>query len=94
MLSCFWILLPLPLALAGQVPNVEGVLGGVATTERFHETSEPSTPVATTPGRLRIKENSGVCETTPGVYQASGYGDLSFNESIWYASFLLTLFRC
>ena len=23
-------------------------------------------------------------ETTPGVYQASGYGDLTSNESIWF----------
>jgi hypothetical protein len=23
-------------------------------------------------------------ETTPGVYQASGYGDLTANESIWF----------
>ncbi|KAI8972213.1 serine carboxypeptidase [Trametes punicea] len=41
----------------------------------------PSKP---TPGKLRVVENSGVCETTPGVYQASGYGDLSATESIWF----------
>ncbi|KAI0271174.1 serine carboxypeptidase [Russula aff. rugulosa BPL654] len=37
-----------------------------------------------TPGKLRVVENSGICETTPHVYQASGYGDLAFNKSIWF----------
>ncbi|CDO69371.1 hypothetical protein BN946_scf184961.g13 [Trametes cinnabarina] len=41
----------------------------------------PSTP---TPGKLRVVENSGICETTPGVYQASGYGDLSPSASMWF----------
>ena len=36
-----------------------------------------------TPGKLRIVENSGECETTPGVYQASGYADLDKNNSLW-----------
>jgi len=31
-----------------------------------------------------VVENSGVCETTPYVYQASGYGDLAVNKSIWF----------
>ncbi|KAH8080720.1 serine carboxypeptidase [Cristinia sonorae] len=40
---------------------------------------------STTTGKLRgVVENSGVCETTPGVYQASGYGDISANESVWF----------
>ena len=38
---------------------------------------------ARTPGKLRVTENSGVCETTQGVYQASGYGDIDENNSIW-----------
>ena len=38
---------------------------------------------ARTPGKLRVTENSGVCETTKGVYQASGYGDIDENNSIW-----------
>ncbi|EJU02963.1 serine carboxypeptidase [Dacryopinax primogenitus] len=39
-----------------------------------------------TVGTLRYVENSGVCETTPGVYQASGYADIAQNQSIffWY----------
>ena len=76
-------LLAIPQALAGQIPRVEGVLGGVPTTPRFHEEAT-IVPAATTPGKLRVTENSGVCETTPGVYQASGYGDLTSSESMWY----------
>ena len=39
---------------------------------------------APTPGKLRgVVENSGVCETTPGVYQASGYGDITSDGSLW-----------
>ena len=39
---------------------------------------------APTPGKLRgVVENSGVCETTPGVYQASGYGDITSDGSVW-----------
>lgn len=69
---------------ARQIPVVDGVVGGVphGVLQTFDE--EVVLPQATTPGKLRIKENSGVCETTPGVYQASGYGDLTSSESIWY----------
>ncbi|KAL0566456.1 hypothetical protein V5O48_015558 [Marasmius crinis-equi] len=47
--------------------------------------AEPA-PRVTTPGALRVTQDSGVCETTPGVTQASGYGDLTATESIffWY----------
>ncbi|KAF8989945.1 serine carboxypeptidase [Cyathus striatus] len=75
---------PLAGALAGQIPVVDGVLGGVsnstATTSRLKVLSTS----ATTPGKLRVVENSGICETTPGVFQASGYGDLTSTESIWF----------
>ncbi|KAI0635994.1 serine carboxypeptidase [Trametes polyzona] len=37
-----------------------------------------------TPGKLRIVENSGECETTPGVNQASGYADLDEDNSLWF----------
>lgn len=51
------------------------VLGGIIVTRA---SADP------TPGKLRgVVENSGVCETTPGVYQASGYGDISTDGSIW-----------
>jgi len=28
--------------------------------------------------------NSGVCETTPGVHTASGYIDIAQNQSLWF----------
>ncbi|KAJ6549817.1 Alpha/Beta hydrolase protein [Mycena capillaripes] len=82
---------------AGQIPIRNGVVGGVGAkkstavpTSTPHPTStSTSIPISTpttTPGALRVVENSGICETTPGVYQASGYGDLTATESIffWY----------
>ncbi|KAI0745691.1 Alpha/Beta hydrolase protein [Earliella scabrosa] len=46
---------------------------------------DPRAATDPTPGKLRgVVENSGVCETTPGVYQASGYGDISADGSIWF----------
>ncbi|KAH9480109.1 Carboxypeptidase S1 [Psilocybe cubensis] len=71
----------------GQVPVVGGVIGGVPspirTTKEFIASPQTIRNV-TTPGKLRVVENSGVCETTPGIYQASGYGDLTSTESIWF----------
>ncbi|KAH9991612.1 Alpha/Beta hydrolase protein [Russula vinacea] len=58
------------LVSSNQFPRVNGA-----------SSSDTSTP---TPGKLRVVENSGVCETTPGVYQASGYGDLASDKSIWF----------
>ncbi|KAI0643599.1 serine carboxypeptidase [Trametes meyenii] len=80
------LLMGLPVAnvLAGQVPIVNGVLGGVDTVPSVKAVAANVKPAATTPGKLRVVENSGVCETTPGVYQASGYGDLTSSESIWF----------
>ncbi|KAJ7114342.1 serine carboxypeptidase [Mycena epipterygia] len=71
---------------AGQVPIHNGVIGGVATTKTSTVKVETVQSFATKPGALRVVENSGVCETTPGVYQASGYGDLTSSKSIffWY----------
>ena len=76
--------------LAGQVPVYNGVIGGVpdrstriiSPTNVLAATGNSST-VQTTPGKLRVVENSGVCETTPNVYQASGYGDITANQSLW-----------
>ena len=80
------ILLLLSYVCGRQIPVVNGVVGGVPATSRFHEVDAAVKPgkTRTTPGQLRIVENSGVCETTPGVYQASGYGDLTADESMWY----------
>ncbi|KAH9974756.1 serine carboxypeptidase [Lactifluus volemus] len=77
---------------ANRIPFHRGVVGGVVFPDAINATSAKtleyvlavggaSTPI---PGQLRVVENSGICETTPGVYQASGYGDLSQNESIWF----------
>ncbi|KAI0795769.1 alpha/beta-hydrolase [Abortiporus biennis] len=84
-LTALLAFVPLSTTLARQIPVVDGVIGGVPSTETtfFEETVTPIS-AATTPGKLRIVENSGVCETTPGVYQASGYGDLTSSESIWF----------
>ncbi|KAJ6586387.1 serine carboxypeptidase [Mycena vulgaris] len=71
---------------AGQIPIRNGVIGGVATTKASTVKAETVQSFATKPGALRVVENSGVCETIPGVYQASGYGDLTSSKSIffWY----------
>jgi len=85
-LSAFVALLagiPALCVLGGQVPVVHGVVGGVPSSLSTRELSS-SLVTATTPGKLRVTENSGICETTPGVYQASGYGDLTSTESIWF----------
>jgi len=96
-------LLPWNGVLGGQIPVVEGVLGGVPAPVLAAAESSQKTPM-TTPGKLRVVENSGICgksvsyakllfeaedtlttlETTPGVFQASGYADLTATDSIWY----------
>lgn len=70
--------------LARQIPIIDGVIGGVPTSEPTVHVDAVASTAATTPGKLRVVENSGVCETTPAVYQASGYGDLTSSESIWF----------
>ncbi|KIJ99955.1 hypothetical protein K443DRAFT_101288 [Laccaria amethystina LaAM-08-1] len=74
--------------LAGEVPMVGGVLADVprpsSTTSIAFTARRAELSNVTTPGKLRVVENSGVCETTSGVFQASGYGDLTATESIWF----------
>lgn len=93
---------PALLVKAGQIPIVNGVVGGVSPEfnsrtpfENFAQTTfsdvithaQPAIDVMRTPGKLRIKsENSGICESTEGVYQATGYGDISELESVWYVA--------
>jgi hypothetical protein len=74
--------------LGGQIPTVNGILGGVKPPSdiSYVEDIERIAASTPTPGKLRVTENSGICETTPGVYQASGYGDLTASESIWYVT--------
>ncbi|KAF9034389.1 serine carboxypeptidase [Panaeolus papilionaceus] len=86
---CLFALLPLHTALAGQIPVINGIIGGVPDDLESLHIQENVVKVAavnvtTTPGKLRVVENSGVCETTPHVNQASGYGDLTATESMWF----------
>ena len=78
--------LPVSTVFGGQIPIVNGVVGGVGSGSPPESRIKLANvqPAATTPGKLRVTENSGVCETTEGVYQASGYGDLTSNESIFF----------
>jgi len=69
--------------LGGQIPIIDGILGGISNTTSPIK-SKLLSIAATTPGKLRVVENSGICETTPGVFQASGYGDITATESIWF----------
>ena len=78
-------LIPAIPVLAGQIPVVNGVIGGVRptnTTTNKTPTQQLLSGGATHPGKLRYVSNSGICETTPGVNQASGYIDLSSDKSI------------
>lgn len=68
--------------LAGQIPVVDGVIGGGPTNVTSSITKESLNSPAVTAGALRVTENSGICES-PDVYQASGYGDITNDESIW-----------
>ncbi|KAJ3502273.1 hypothetical protein NLJ89_g8961 [Agrocybe chaxingu] len=78
--------LSLPGALAAQISVVDGVVGGVPKANLAP--ARPNVPMTspTAPGKLRAVENSGAHhrEMTPGVYQASGYGDLTAMESMWF----------
>ncbi|GLB40492.1 putative peptidase S10 family protein [Lyophyllum shimeji] len=90
LLHCLALSLAIVEALAGQVPVIDGVVGGVSSSHVDLALSESkvlsnaATNATTTPGKLRVSENSGICETTPGVYQASGYADIAANQSIWF----------
>ncbi|KZT37103.1 alpha/beta-hydrolase [Sistotremastrum suecicum HHB10207 ss-3] len=69
------VLVVFPLGVSSsQIPVVNGILGGV----------HPRPLGIPVPGTLRYVQNSGFCETTRGVFQASGYADLSMTESMWF----------
>lgn len=105
-----WVFLSLCLVVsARQIPQVDGVYGGVPSptvADDVHADAAAQPKVSGTPvaGKMRFIENSGVCgalplgeialldeqvlifnytETTPGVYQASGYADLTTTQSMW-----------
>ncbi len=78
---------------AGQVPDIDGILGGVPKTTKaavspISAIAQRDAVSAPTNGSLRVTENFGICETTPDVYQASGYVNLTETEAIffWYFS--------
>ncbi|TEB24238.1 alpha/beta-hydrolase [Coprinellus micaceus] len=78
----------LPRAIAGEVPSVDGVLGGVlnkTVSELQNQVAKVAweNPLAT-PGAARVVENTGICEHTSGVYEAAGYVDLTKTDSIWF----------
>lgn len=55
---------PIARAVGGQIPVIDGVIGGVPNTTLVspHFASASTTiPGTTTPGKLRVVENSGVC---------------------------------
>lgn len=41
---------------------------------------------AATGSRMEFVNNSGICETTPGVTQHSGYFSIGTNMNMWYVS--------
>ena len=47
--------------IGGQVPLVDGVLGGVPNSFSQPQVLEDTSTAATTPGALRVTENSGIC---------------------------------
>ncbi|KAF9042813.1 serine carboxypeptidase [Hymenopellis radicata] len=83
---------------ADQIPEIKGVIDdGAGIPKNLKGRGQPelksiSAPVqreivsAPANRSLRVTENSGVCETTPDVYQASGYVNLTETEAIffWY----------
>lgn len=46
---------------------------------------------AATGAKLEFVNNSGICETTPGVNQYSGYLSVGTNMNMWYATLALML---
>ncbi|KAI5115274.1 hypothetical protein M0805_001845 [Coniferiporia weirii] len=79
------------LASAKQIPRINGVYGGVPTavpseTRTVEDATLPKPQVSGNPvaGKMRYIKNSGVCETTSGVFQASGYADLTTSQSMWW----------
>ncbi|KAH8826231.1 alpha/beta-hydrolase [Flagelloscypha sp. PMI_526] len=76
----------------GEFPIIDGVIGGVpsanATSEIHGDSSfrdvDPGVEIERVAGALRYTEDSGVCETKDRAYQASGYGDLTANKSLWF----------
>ncbi|CAE7108556.1 unnamed protein product [Rhizoctonia solani] len=78
-------LIPLvSLVLTREFPELNGVIGGAPKDIILRSKVAVATPATISTGKLRYVENSGVCKTTPKVYQASGYADLALNQSMWF----------
>ncbi|CEL52453.1 hypothetical protein RSOLAG1IB_00994 [Rhizoctonia solani AG-1 IB] len=75
---------------SGQFPAIDGAIGGVPQSRpnlpqnKIQFKANTGINETIVPGSLRYIENSGVCETTEGVYQASGYADLTARQSMWF----------
>ena len=59
------------LGRVGQFPVVNGVIGGVPNTVLPLQEAQAVSPAATTPGKLRVTENSGVCGENDFCYICS-----------------------
>ncbi|KAH8826233.1 serine carboxypeptidase [Flagelloscypha sp. PMI_526] len=76
----------------GEFPIIDGIIGGVPSlnvTSHIGDKSGFRDPVhgvgiERTAGALRYVEDSGVCESKDRAYQASGYGDLTADKSVWF----------
>ncbi|CAE6417196.1 unnamed protein product [Rhizoctonia solani] len=73
-----------------QFPIINEVIGGIplanhsSSKSKIRLEANGAIKDAIAPGTLRYIENSGICETTKGVYQASGYADLTARQSMWF----------
>lgn len=77
-------LLPLPVVLGGQIPVVDGVIGGVPSDDSFTDFVNLPKGIsnATTPGKLRVVENSGICgESLLPIYVSPIQMSLHRNDS-------------
>ena len=73
--------LPWPVVHSGQIPVVDGVIGGVpGPNSNFEEllAIPQVADVVTTPGKLRVVENSGIC----GVYCCLYFPECRLNLDI------------
>ncbi|KAF9025745.1 alpha/beta-hydrolase [Hymenopellis radicata] len=73
------VLLPIILALNAWIPML-----GVHASPLNDVVHKTFTSRALDGVKLRFVEDSGVCETTPGVHQVSGYIDVGTNMSMWF----------
>lgn len=87
------LVIPILTVQAVLVPFAPGKLGfltsdtglGVDSLGVLATSASAPSSIRRVPGQLRgVVEDSGICETTNGVHQASGYVDISEDGSIWF----------